>query len=77
VERLEAGPKGLLLSFRNNQFRNPGGLAAWLATGKGGIRLRPDHKIALSRENGPDARLPAARQLLHDLVQIAERAEAA
>ncbi len=77
VERLEAGPKGLLLSFRNNQFRNPGGLAAWLATGKGGIRLRPDHKIALSREIGPDVRLPAARQLLQDLVQIAERAEAA
>ncbi|MGH7051353.1 MAG: hypothetical protein ACREFS_05510 [Acetobacteraceae bacterium] len=44
---------------------------------KGGIRLRPDHKIALSREIGPDVRLPAARQLLQDLVQIAERAEAA
>ncbi len=77
VERLEAGPKGLLLSFRHNQFRNPGGLAAWLATQKGGIRLRPDHKIALARELEPGRRLPAARQLLEDLVRIAERAEAA
>ena len=77
VERLEAGPKGLLLTFRNNQFRNPGGLAAWLATQKGGIRLRPDHKIALVRELEPATRLAAARALLEDLVSIAARAEAA
>ncbi|MGH7066586.1 MAG: transcription-repair coupling factor [Acetobacteraceae bacterium] len=77
VERLEAGPRGLLLSFRSNQFRNPGGLAAWLATQKGGVRLRPDHKIALARALDSGARLAAARQLLADLVAIAERAEAA
>ncbi len=77
VERLEAGPKGLLLTFRGNHFRNPGRLAAWLATQKGGVRLRPDHKIALTRELEPRARLAAARGLLAELVRIATRAEAA
>jgi len=77
VERLEAGPKGLVLSFRANQFRNPGGLAAWLATQKGGVRLRPDHKIALVRELEPAARLAAARALLEELARIANRAAAA
>ncbi len=77
VERLEAGPKGLVLSFRGNHFRNPGGLAAWLATQRGGIRLRPDHKIALTRELEPGQRLAAARSLLSELARIATRAEAA
>ncbi|HUC18415.1 MAG TPA: transcription-repair coupling factor [Acetobacteraceae bacterium] len=77
VERLEAGPKGLVLSFRANQFRNPGGLAAWLATQRSGVRLRPDHKIALARELEPAQRLAAARALLTELANIATRAEAA
>ncbi|HWA79816.1 MAG TPA: transcription-repair coupling factor [Acetobacteraceae bacterium] len=77
VERLEAGPKGLVLSFRANQFRNPGGLAAWLATQRSGVRLRPDHKIALARELEPAQRLAAARALLAELARIATRAEAA
>ena len=66
-----------MLSFRGNHFRNPGGLAAWLATQRAGIRLRPDHKIALARELEPAERLKAARALLGELARIAERAEAA
>ena len=31
VEKLEAGPKGMVLTFRGNAFRNPAGLVAWLA----------------------------------------------
>ncbi len=30
VEKLEAGPKGMVLQFRGNAFRNPAGLIAWL-----------------------------------------------
>ena len=35
VEKLEAGPKGMVLQFRGNAFRNPAGLVQWLGTKKG------------------------------------------
>ena len=82
VEKLEAGPKGMVLGFRGNQFRNPAGLIRWLATrrkGKEGeIRLRPDHKLALSRDMTVTERLAAGRSLLQQLAVIAnEGAKAA
>ena len=57
VEKLEAGPKGMVLSFRGNAFSNPAGLVAWLASKGGLVRLRPDHKLAISREMDVATRL--------------------
>jgi hypothetical protein len=50
VEKLEAGPKGMVLQFRGNAFRNPAGLVQWLGTKKGTVKLRPDHKLAVVRD---------------------------
>jgi transcription-repair coupling factor (superfamily II helicase) len=77
VERLEAGPKGMVLSFRGNAFRNPAGLVRWLSAKGGLVRLRPDHKLALVREMSVSARLAAARDILGNLVQLADQAKAA
>ena len=79
VEKLEAGPKGMVLAFRANAFANPAGLVAWLAT-KGrnsGIRLRPDHKLAMVQDMGMTERLKAARDLLGQLTRLAAQARAA
>ncbi len=76
VERLEAGPKGMVLQFRGNAFRNPAGLVAWLGK-QGGVRLRPDHKLALAREMDVATRLRTARDMLRNLDQLAQQAEAA
>jgi transcription-repair coupling factor (superfamily II helicase) len=77
VEKLEAGPKGMLLTFRNNAFRNPAGLVAWLSTKGGLVRLRPDHKLALTKEMDVPARVRFARGTLASLTQIASQAKAA
>jgi transcription-repair coupling factor (superfamily II helicase) len=77
VEKLEAGPKGMVLSFRGNAFRNPAGLVRWLSAKGGLVRLRPDHKLALAREMSVAARLAAARDILGNLVQLADQAKAA
>jgi transcription-repair coupling factor (superfamily II helicase) len=77
VERLEAGPKGMLVTFRHNAFNNPAGLVAWLANKGGQVRLRPDHKLAIVREMDVDTRLGTARDLLASLARIADQAEAA
>ena len=77
VEKLEAGPKGMLLSFRGNAFSNPAGLVAWLASKGGLVRLRPDHKLAISREMDIATRLRFARDTVDNLERIASQAKAA
>jgi transcription-repair coupling factor (superfamily II helicase) len=77
VEKLEAGPKGMVLTFRGNAFANPAGLVRWLSSKAGMIRLRPDHKLAISREMDVAARLKFARDTLGALEQIQRQAKAA
>ncbi len=72
VEKLEAGPKGMVFSFRANKFRNPAGLVEWLGTTKGAVRLRPDHKLSLVRDMTLAQRVRAASDVLDNLVRIAE-----
>jgi transcription-repair coupling factor (superfamily II helicase) len=77
VEKLEAGPKGMVLSFRGNAFANPAGLVRWLS-GKGGqVRLRPDHKLAIVREMDVATRVRSARDVLDNLTRIVGQAKAA
>jgi transcription-repair coupling factor (superfamily II helicase) len=77
VEKLEAGPKGMVLAFRGNAFRNPAGLVAWLSQSGGLVRLRPDHKLAIVREMDMTTRLRTARDMLGRLAGIAAQAKAA
>jgi transcription-repair coupling factor (superfamily II helicase) len=77
VEKLDCGPKGMVLSFRGNSFRNPAGLVAWLARQGAGIRLRPDHKLSIMREMTLAERLKLAREIVGSLNRIAEQAKAA
>ena len=77
VEKLEAGPKGMVVTFRGNAFRNPSGLVSWLSSKGGLIRLRPDHKLAIVREMNVTQRLRMARDVIENLNRIAVQARAA
>ena len=77
VEKLEAGPKGMVLTFRGNVFCNPAGLVRWLSSKGGLVRLRPDHKLAISRDMDVATRLKFARDTLGALDAIARQAKAA
>ncbi len=77
VEKLDAGPKGMVLSFRGNSFRNPGGLISWLASKGGLIKLRPDHKLAVVRDMSLKERMRMARDVVANLNRIAGEAKAA
>ncbi len=74
VEKLEAGPKGMVLQFRGNAFRNPAGLIAWLGRRKDGIRLRPDHKLAVVQDMGVAERMRVGRDVLANLNRLANEA---
>ncbi len=72
VEKLDVGPKGIVLAFRGNRFANPPGLIDWVAGQHGAVKLRPDQKIALAQEMPYEARIRSARDLLSALAEVAQ-----
>jgi transcription-repair coupling factor (superfamily II helicase) len=77
VEKLDAGPKGMVLTFRGNRFRNPSGLISWITSKGGLIRLRPDHKLAIVREMNLPERMRMARDVTANLNRLVQQAQAA
>ena len=75
VEKIEAGPKGATLSFRNSQFPNPVGLVRLINEHQSTMRVRPDQKVVISRDwPTPALRLKGAQNLLGQLAKIAQAA---
>jgi transcription-repair coupling factor (superfamily II helicase) len=75
VEKIEVGPKGAVLSFRDNIFANPEGLIAYIAKHPEGARVRPDMKVVFFDEwETPAQRLKGAAGILRALAGLAEKA---
>ncbi|MFL5165861.1 MAG: TRCF domain-containing protein, partial [Microvirga sp.] len=78
VDKVEAGPKGVIVSFRDGAFANPAGLVAYIAEQASFAKVRPDMKVVFTRDvEGLDERLKATTGILRSLVRIAERKQAA
>jgi len=84
VERVEAGPKGIVLAFRDNVFANPDGLIAFIREQGSGVRMRNDPKNPKGQQlvffedwPRPQDRLKGTAAVLRRLASIAEQAKAA
>ena len=84
VEKVEAGPKGIVLSFRDNVFANPEGLIAFIREQGSGVRMRADPKnpkgqqlVFFDEWPRPEDRLKGTAAVLRRLASIAEQAKAA
>jgi transcription-repair coupling factor (superfamily II helicase) len=78
VEKIEAGPKGVVLSFRDNIFANPDGLIAYIRERGSEARVRPDQKLVFFEDwETAQERLKGTTQVLRTLAAIATRAKAA
>jgi transcription-repair coupling factor (superfamily II helicase) len=77
VEKLEAGPKGMVLTFRGNSFRNPAGLIPWMGSRGSTMKLRPDHKLVVPGEMDVGRRIKVAKDVLGNLARLAGEAKAA
>jgi transcription-repair coupling factor (superfamily II helicase) len=72
IERVDAGPKGAVLGFRDNKFAQPERLVAYLAHQAGTVRLRPDHKlVSLRAWDAPELRMKGTLRLIKDLAALA------
>ena len=72
--RSMAGPKGIIVSFRDNSFANPTGLISYVTEQASFAKVRPDMKIVFIRDvETPDERIKASTTILRSLVRIAEK----
>jgi transcription-repair coupling factor (superfamily II helicase) len=72
VEKIDAGPKGGTIAFRNNHFANPAALIQLISRHSGTMKVRPDQKIVVTRDwPTPDDRLKGAKALLTQLAKLA------
>src|ERR1700749_4275758 len=49
VEKIDAGPKGGTIAFRNNAFANPVKLIQFISQHAGSMKVRPDQKVVVTR----------------------------
>ena len=72
VERVEAGPKGAVITLRGNRFENPAGLVELIQKNAGTLRLRPDQRLVYLRNwDDEKERLSGVARLMHTLVKLA------
>ena len=72
IEKLEAGPRGAIISFRNNNFINPAGLVDFITLNSGTAKLRPDHKLVFKRSwEEQSERLLGVEFLIRSLAELA------
>ncbi len=75
VEKIDAGPKGIVIAFRNSEFSNPAGLVSYIAEQTILAKIRPDQKVVLTRDwPTADDRLKGTAAVLTKLTKLAANA---
>jgi transcription-repair coupling factor (superfamily II helicase) len=81
VEKIDAGPKGVVMSFRDNMFVNPAGLIKFINEQGASARIRNDKSgqklVFLEDWDTPEERLKGTMAILRRLAKIAAPAKAA
>ncbi|WP_421361044.1 transcription-repair coupling factor [Agrobacterium rosae] len=73
VEKLDAGPKGVVVQFRNKEFPNPADLVGYIAKQGSMAKIRPDHSVFLTRDlPTPEKRLAGAAMVMTQLAELAK-----
>jgi transcription-repair coupling factor (superfamily II helicase) len=72
IAKLDAGPKGAVMTFREPGYPNPAALVRYIQSRAAAYKLRPDGKLVASGDwPTPEARLKATRTMLASLAGLA------
>ena len=72
VEKLDAGPKGIVIQFREKTFPNPAGLVQMIAAQGSLAKIRPDQSIVFIRDYPTaEKRLTGSAVIMTQLAKIA------
>ncbi|HEY0918034.1 transcription-repair coupling factor [Devosia sp.] len=77
VEKVDAGPKGAVITLRHNEFPNPAGLVRMVSDPSAHVRIKPDQKLVFARDwPKPEDRLKGTAAILSRMARLAEGAAA-
>jgi transcription-repair coupling factor (superfamily II helicase) len=75
IEKVDAGPKGAVIGFRENKFANPAKLIELIQKSMGQMKVRPDQKLVLLRDlEDRKERVAQVTKLLVTLAGLAKSA---
>nr|WP_255616869.1 transcription-repair coupling factor [Aurantimonas sp. VKM B-3413] len=76
IEKLDAGPKGLVVQFRDKTFPNPAALVRYIGEQGASAKIRPDQSIVLIRDwPTPEKRLNGAATIATNLARFADEGQ--
>jgi transcription-repair coupling factor (superfamily II helicase) len=75
VEKLDAGPKGVVIHFRKREFANPVGLVGYIGEQGSMAKIRPDQSVVFIRDwPNPEKRLSGSAVVMTQLAKLAAKA---
>ena len=75
VERLDAGPKGVVVQFRHNTFADPAALVGFIGEQGSLAKIRPDQSVVFTRDwSNAEKRLSGSAVIMTRLAKLAEAA---
>jgi transcription-repair coupling factor (superfamily II helicase) len=75
VEKLDAGPKGIVIHFRKREFSNPAGLVKFIGEQGSLAKIRPDQSIVFIRDwPSAEKRLAGSAVVMTQLARLVEKA---
>jgi transcription-repair coupling factor (superfamily II helicase) len=78
VEKIDAGPKGAVIVFRDNSFAHPDRLVSFIRSHGQAAKVRPDMKVVFLQDwETPEERLAGTTEIMRQLAQLAESKKAA
>jgi transcription-repair coupling factor (superfamily II helicase) len=73
IAKIDVGPKGCVITFRDDRFANPMGLVSLVQKNALTWKLRPDQKVVVKGEwSTPEGRLNAAEKMAGELARVAK-----
>lgn len=77
VEKLDAGPKGVVLHFRKREFANPAGLVRYIGEQGSLAKIRPDQSVVFMRDwPTAEKRLAGSAVVMTQLARLVQKAAA-
>ncbi len=72
VEKLDAGPKGVVIQFRKKEFSNPAALIKYIGEQGSLAKIRPDQGVVFMRDwPTPEKRLAGSAVIMTQLARMA------
>lgn len=76
IEKLDAGPKGIVITFRDKTFPNPGALVRYIADQGASAKIRADQSVVLIRDwPTADKRLNGAATVATQLARFVDEVQ--